>query len=106
MTNLEALRAELDPFVLTDNKLILKLMKEDIEPDMIFEKESGKIISRIACYLLVDCKQISSLSEGDASVTYNSSAVDEKIRLICKESGLSASDFIRIATVKNGSDRW
>lgn len=106
MTNLDALRAELDPFTLSNDKMELKLLKSGVDPNVDFLLKNSKEISKAACSLLVDCKQMSSISEGGYSITYDSKAVDDKIISICKEAGIDASEFLKVPTVRRASQYW
>lgn len=99
MTNFEALIGELEPYTASPLTCSKKLADNSISEDATYTTENKVAIAKCAIAILVAMLPLSSDSTGRASQSYNKEGLEDRIKALCAENGLDASEYIELPTV-------
>lgn len=97
MTNLEAIREDLQPYPVRTTLIERQCIKNTLNPESDFSDE--KKIAICVIEILSQMLTLNSVGEGGVSISFNKDEVKALIRRKCKEAGLDASDYISQPTV-------
>jgi hypothetical protein len=101
MTNLDALKAEVEPYSLsTDDGYIKRLIDVDLYDDDDYEVANKLAIAKCAISILVSFLSLTSETLGPTAQHYDRNGLEERLRAICNENGLDAEDFIEKSQVR------
>lgn len=110
MTNFtlyQAVLGELDPYSPSSLTIKKALMDEGVDPSSGYVPANHKVVViRAAINVLKKLIVLSSDSMGKSSQGYNEKELKNRIKSLCNESGLDASDYIDVPTIEGGSQYW
>ncbi len=104
MTNLEALRAECEPYTVAQNIAEKALADAGLVPGDDYSSVS--LIAKSAVNVLSRFLSLSNESEGGFTQGYNREGLKERLKTLCKTAGLDPSGFVQSITIQDGSNRW
>lgn len=108
LTKLDALIAELEPYTVSGGALRKALM--DAGVGLESEDYDSAADKRVIAVAAVNCLRklvvLSSDSLGKSSQGYNVDRLKDRIKALCKENGLDASDFDAVSEISDGSNMW
>ncbi|MCL4482178.1 MAG: hypothetical protein M1445_06110 [Bacteroidetes bacterium] len=104
MTNLEALKAEIEPYTLSKAALEKSLVDVGLTGSANYTDEMSvaKAVVKSLSKLVVLAKE----SEGKFSQDYAAGTLEKRILGICSKFGFDASEFVPVSSVSDGSNRW
>lgn len=108
LTKYDALLAELEPYTPspnTMNKALVDANVTDLESDYNPETDK-KGVAVAAIKVLKKLVVLSSDSLGKSSQSYNVAELKRRIKDLCSENGLDASQFVNVPTITDGSNMW
>ncbi|MBQ9546759.1 MAG: hypothetical protein IJU90_05685 [Bacteroidales bacterium] len=100
MTNLEALKAEIEPYSATDNMYTKRLIDAGLSEDDEYESVNRKVLAKCAIDILLSFLSLSSESLGPTSQTYDKTGLEDRISAICLENGFDSSLYTSRPSVK------
>ena len=108
LTKYEALIAELEPYTPAQATIKKALFDVDVEDvDSAYIPKTDKVtIAKAAVIILKQLVVLSSDSLGKSSQGYNVDMLRKRIKDLCSENGLEASDFVEVPSVTDGSNMW
>ncbi|MGV8135915.1 MAG: DUF6706 family protein [Mangrovibacterium sp.] len=104
MTNLEALKGEIEPY--TPSRLTLEKALKDAGLIAGGEYSDQRAIAVAAVKALQKMIVLSSEGESDFSQGYKPENLEKRIRLICNEYSLDASIYVDSSSISDGSNYW
>lgn len=109
LTKFDAMLGELEPY--TPSKLTIKKALADAgvtDIDSAYDPQTDKVtVAKAAIYVLKKLIVLTSDSLGKSSQGYNVEMLRKRIKELCSQNGLDASDFVDdIPTVSDGSYMW
>lgn len=108
LTKYEALIAELEPY--TPGQTAIKKALFDVgvaDMDSEYTPQTDKVaIAKAAICVLKKLIVLTSDSLGKSSQGYNVEMLRKRIKELCSQNGLDASDFVEIPSVTDGSNMW
>lgn len=108
LTKYDALIGELEPY--TPSPLTLKKALADANvgnSDAEYNAETDrKPIAIAAIKVLKKMVVLTSDSMGKSSQGYSVDELKKRIKAICSENGLDASEFVEVPSITDGSNRW
>lgn len=108
LTKYEALLGELEPY--TPSALTIKKALKDSGIDNMnseYAAETDKrSIALAAIRVLKKMVVLTSDSLGKSSQGYSVEKLEDRIKDLCAENGLDASEFVEISSITDGSNQW
>lgn len=108
LTKYDALIGELEPY--TPSPLALKKALADANvgnSDAKYDAETDrKPIAIAAIKVLKKMVVLTSDSMGKSSQGYSVDELKKRIKAICSENGLDASEFVEVPSITDGSNMW
>ena len=108
LTKYDALIGELEPY--TPSPLALKKALADAnvgDLDAEYDAETDrKPIAIAAIKVLKKMVVLTSDSMGKSSQGYSVDELKKRIKAICSENGLDASEFVEVPSITDGSNMW
>ena len=108
LTKYEALIGELEPYTpsrITLQKALADAQVSDLENEYNPETDK-KGIAVAAIKILKKMIVLTSDSLGKSSQGYSVDMLKKRIKDLCSENGLEASEFVEIPTITDGSNLW
>jgi hypothetical protein len=108
LTKYEALLGELEPYSpgnLSLKKALLDANVTDTDNEYV-AKIDRKPVALAAINVLKKMIVLSSDSLSKSSQGYNVSGLEKRIKELCNENGLDASEFLEIPSITDGSNLW
>lgn len=108
LTKYEALIGELEPYTpsrITLQKALADAQVSDLENEYNPETDK-KGIAVAAIKILKKMIVLTSDSLGKSSQGYSVDMLKKRIKELCSENGLEASEFVEIPTITDGSNLW
>lgn len=94
MTNLDALKAEVEPYSLSnDEGYIKRLIDAGLYDDDEYEVANRLSIAKCAIAILVSFLSLTSETLGPTAQHYDRQGLEERLRAICSENGLNSDDY-------------
>lgn len=108
LTKYDALLGELEPY--TPSRLsLLKALADANVTDYESEYDATNDKRNIAIAAIMVLKRmivLTSDSLSKSSQGYNVDKLEERIKDLCDENGLDASEFVKVPTITDGSNLW
>lgn len=108
LTKIQALTAEIEPYV--PSKLSMMKALSDVgvsDTETPYNPTTDKrIVAQAAVKVLSQMVVLSSDSLGKSSQGYNVEMLRQRIKDLCSQNGLDASEFVEIPSVTDGSNMW
>jgi hypothetical protein len=104
VTNLEAIKAEIEPFTISVGALEKSLIDAGLIGSAKYSDEKSVAKATLKCLakLVVLAKE----TEGKFSQDYAGGALEKRIICICSKYGFDTSEFVTLSSVSDGSNRW
>ncbi len=108
LTKLDALIAELEPYTVSGSSLRKALADAGVqtETENYDPATDRRTIAVAAIHCLRKLTVLSSDSLGKSSQSYNVEQLKNRIKALCRENGLDASDFDEVPEISDGSRMW
>lgn len=101
MTNLVALKAEVEPYSLSnDDGYEKRLIDANLTATGTYTVANKLTIAKCAIAILVSFLSLTNETLGPTGQSYDRKGLEERLRAICEENGLKADDFIEKPTVR------
>lgn len=94
MTNLEALKAEIEPYSLSDDGCAKRLIDVGLNEQSNYTSANKGLIARCAITILTSFLSLTNESLGPTSQSYDRKGLENRIRALCNENGLDDSQFL------------
>lgn len=104
MTNLEALKAEIEPLTISKGALGKALL--DAGLDATAEYSDEKSVAKATVKALSKLMVLKSESEGKFAQSYADGVIEKRIIGICNQHGFDVSEFVTFSSITDGSNRW
>lgn len=108
LTKYEAMIGELEPY--TPSQITIKKALADanvVDMDSEYNPKTDKVcIAKAAICVLKKLIVLTSDSLGKSSQGYNVEMLMQRIKDLCSQNGLDASEFVEIPSVTDGSNMW
>lgn len=104
MTNLEALRAECEPYTVSPAVAEKALADAGLVPEEDYD--NAVLLAKAAVLALRKFLSLSNESEGGFTQGYSIEGLKQRITMLCRTAGLNPSGFVDSITVQDGSSRW
>lgn len=105
MTNLVALKAEVEPYSLSnDDGYIKRLIDADLTAEGEYTKANKLTIAQCAIAILVSFLSLTNETLGPTGQSFDRKGLEERLQAICDENGLDAQEFLgqpRVKVYKN-----
>lgn len=108
LTKYNALLGELEPYTpsrLTLQKALADAKVTDLEEEYNSETDQ-KAIAIAAIKVLRKMIVLTNDSLGKSSQGYSVDMLEKRIKDLCNENGLDASDFVEVSSITDGSNFW
>lgn len=103
----QAVLGEVDPYSPSSLTIKKALMDEGVDPSSGYVPTNHKImVIKAAINVLKKLIVLSSDSMGKSSQGYKEKELKNRIKSLCKEAGLDASDYTDVPTIEGGSQYW
>jgi hypothetical protein len=99
----DAILGEVDPFSPSNVAISKALIDCGLDTDQPYSRDVKRSVALAAISILKNMKMLKGESLGKSSQSYNTDAIDAKIRSICETNGLTASNYIKQPSVRIGS---
>lgn len=100
MTNLDALKAEVEPYSLSDDGYIKRLIDAELSEKADYVAANKLTIAKCAISILVSFLSLASEHLGPTSQSYDRKGLEQKLQALCAENGLDYEDYVSEPTVK------
>lgn len=100
MTNLDALKAEVEPYSLSDDGYIKRLIDAGLSDTATYSASNKLAIAKCAIAILVSFLALTSEHLGPTSQSYDRKGLEQKLHALCAENGLDYDDYVSEPTVK------
>lgn len=108
LTKYEALIGELEPYTpsqITIKKALVDANVADVDSE--YDPQTDKVtIAKAAINVLKKMIVLSSDSLGKSSQGYSVEMLRQRIKDLCSQNGLDASDFVDVPSITDGSNMW
>ena len=108
LTKYEALIGELEPYTpsqITIKKALADANVADMDSD--YDPQTDKVtIAKAAITVLNKLIVLTSDSLGKSSQGYSSEMLRQRIKDLCSQNGLDASEYVEVSSVTDGSNMW
>lgn len=104
MTNLEAIKATIEPFTVGSNAIEKTLIDLDMSAHSVYTSANKQAIAKASISVLQGCLALASESQGGFSQSYNIEGLKLKIESISKENGISIQ--LSQNTIRDKSNVW
>lgn len=88
MTNLQALKAEIEPYSASDEASVKRLIDAGLSADAEYSADNKLTLAKCAIAMLVSFLPLTNESLGPTSQSYDRKGLEERIGAICMENGL------------------
>lgn len=88
MTNLQALKAEIEPYSASDEASIKRLIDAGLSPDAEYSAGNKITLAKCAIAMLVAFLSLTNETLGPTAQSYDREGLEERIGAICSENGL------------------
>lgn len=88
MTNLQALKAEIEPYSASDEASVKRLIDAGLSADAEYSAANKITLAKCAIAMLVSFLSLTKESLGPTSQSYDRKGLEERISAICSENGL------------------
>lgn len=108
LTKYDALIGELEPYTpsrLTLTKALMDAKVGDMEAEYDPDTDK-KAVAIAAIKVLRQMIVLSSDSLGKSSQGYSVDMLEKRIKALCNENGLDASEFVELSSITDGSNLW
>ena len=108
LTKLDALIGELEPYTVSGSALRKALLDAGVtaETESYSPVSDKRTIAIAAIHCLRKLIVLSSDSLGKSSQGYDTDQLKNRIKALCKENGLEASEFDEVPEISDGSRLW
>lgn len=93
MTNLEALKAEVEPYSMSDDGYIKRLIDADLKENDTYESSNKITIAKCAIQILVSFLPLTNEKLGPTSQSYDRKGLEDKIHDLCEENRLNYEQY-------------
>lgn len=104
MTNLEALRAECEPYTVSSAVANKALADAGLVP--VDDYGNASLLAKAAVFALSKFLSLSNESEGGFTQGYSIEGLKQRITVLCHSANLNPSGFVNSITIQDGSCRW
>lgn len=108
LTKYEALLGELEPYTPSQTTIKKALADADVdELESEYDPHFDKMpIAKAAIVILQKMVVLTSDSLGKSSQGYSVDMLKQRIKDLCSQNGLDASDYVDVPSVTDGSNMW
>ena len=101
MTNLDALKAEVEPYALSNDAAYEKrLIDANLTANGTYTADNRLAVAKCAIAILVAFLSLTDETLGPTGQSYDRKGLEERLRSICTENGLNADDYVEKPQVR------
>ena len=99
MTNLDALKADVEPYSLSDEGYVKRLIDAGLDEQATYVAENKMTVALCAIAILVSFLSLTNETLGPTSQSYDRRGLEDRLRALCNENGLNSDDYINRPSV-------